>query len=313
MLTGSVSRSTDTARVHRLSRDGHATEADFRSAVGRDAREILAAQKSFAFVSSGQLDWLDALRPLAKRFNGFAVRESPGEDAVGPVTRWLRTDTFYRKPLVNGRVDCTGDELARMMPTTGADSVIFLPAPYSFVRMVENSFYGSEEELAMDYARAVAKGTHGLREKGYGCVLLAEPFVGFEQSKGRHSLPDWFAKAISEAKSPEMRLGINFPLANSEEFMSQVDQSTADFIGIDAAFSSDFKIDTGKDVLMGVVDGARPSVEDVAVMERRVKDFVSKASFSGRYYIGPNDRLYDVPFDIGLRKINSLAQFRGIR
>ena len=76
MLTGIASRSPSTSKVHRMFRDGHATEDEFRAAVGNDARELISAQQNFAFVSGGQLDWLDIMRPLATSFAGFATRSS---------------------------------------------------------------------------------------------------------------------------------------------------------------------------------------------------------------------------------------------
>ncbi len=310
MLAGPVSRSAGTAKVHRLMRDGYATEADFLAAVGKDSREIEKAQKNFAFVSTGQLDWLDAFRPLTRCFGGFAVRDSAGEDAVGPVTRWFRTDTFYRKPLVNDKIECGRDELAGFMPGSPSDSVIFLPAPYTFANLVENSYYDTLETLALDYARAVSKSAVKLGEKGYKCILLTEPFVGYAQSKGNNDLPDWFSRSLSEIRAPGIKVGVNFPLAEIEIIMPHVDGSDVDFVGIDTTFSSGFKIDTGKDVFIGVVDGARPLVEDNKDIKKRIDEFLSKASFSGKYYIGPNDRLWDVPFEVGLKKIGALAEFK---
>jgi hypothetical protein len=55
------------------------------------------------------------------------------------VTRWFRTNTFYRKPLVSGRIKCAGSELAKIMPLVGENSVIFLPSPYSLAKLVENN------------------------------------------------------------------------------------------------------------------------------------------------------------------------------
>jgi hypothetical protein len=59
------------------------------------------------------------------------------------------------------------------------------------------------------------------------------------------------------------------------------EDSDADFIGLDATYSSDFKIDTAKDVLLGVVDGGRAVIEDREVIGSRVNEFLAGASFSG--------------------------------
>jgi len=191
MLTGLVSRSSYTAKIHRLLRDGKITESDFNSAIASDSEKIISRQRNFAFVSGGQLDWLDIIRPIAEYFEGFegiynkAFEYKTNDNSshigrasldkcgmVGPVTRWFRTNTFYRKPLVSGRIKCIGNELAEIMPKIGENSVIFLPAPYSLARLVENRFYDNLEVLAKDYAKAIAKSAPKLREKGYRCILL---------------------------------------------------------------------------------------------------------------------------------------------
>ncbi len=309
ILTGLASRSGETSRTHRLYRDGHAAETDFKAAVDRDEKKILSAQKAFAYKSGGQLAWLDALRPLTRCFQGFALRETGGDDAVGPVTRWFRTNTFYRKPLVNGKLDVKDGGPADFLPSL-PNAVAFLPAPYTFARLVENSYYESEEALANDYAKAVAKSSKKLQEKGYRCLLLSDPYVGYEISKGKRNFPEWIPAAVSKAKTQGIKLGINFPLASAGDIVRLGEDSNADFIGLDATHSSDFKIDTEKDVLLGVVDGGRAIVENQDAIESRVEEFLAGANFSGNYYIGPNDRLFDVPFETALEKIGALSAFR---
>lgn len=312
MLTGIASRSAATSKVHRLYRDGYAPETEFRAAIKRDAEELLSKQDHFAYVSAGQLDWLDIFRPIAKAFKGFAARTSSGEDSVGPVTRWFRTNTFYRKPLISKRLSCSGYELADAVPPQIRSGVIFLPAPYSFSRMVENAFYGTTEEMAMDYSKAVAKSIPKLHEKGYGCLLLIDPLIGYEQSRGAFRAPDWYGRALSAIKAGEVRMGVNFPAAEACEVVSLADSSQVDFIGIDAIFNNKPRIETGKDLLIGVLDGGRVGVESVKSIEGAAARITGSASFSGGYYIGPNDRLYDVPFEIALQKISALSRFGGV-
>lgn len=328
MLAGIAPRSSYTAKVHRLFRDGKATELDFNAVIESDLQKIISGQKEFAFISGGQLDWLDIIRPIAERFGGFEGTYSKAfkyktnidddtsyvgrinplkNETAGPVTRWFRTNTFYRKPLVSGKIECSGDELAEIMPRVGKNSVIFLPAPYSLARLVENRFYDDLGNLAKDYAKAIAKSGPKLREKGYSCILLLEPFVGFELSSGSFLLPEWFPESVSIAKADDITLGINFPRAEAEEVVSIVEDSRVDFIGVDLLYSTGFRIKTSKDLFLGAVDGARVGVETSDNIRDTVGGFLESAEFSGRYYIGPNDRLCDVPFDIALRKIEALS------
>ena len=80
-------------------------------------------------------DWLDLLRPLAKSFSGFERRTSTGEDAVGPISRWFRTNTFYRKPNVEGKLESNGGELSSFLPKI-EKGVFFALGPYTFTSLV---------------------------------------------------------------------------------------------------------------------------------------------------------------------------------
>ncbi len=320
MLTGLGPRSNDTAVVDRYVRDGHSEQSAFQAAVENDAKKLVSAQRdSFLFKSGGQLDWRDILRPIAASFEGFSKRESQGEDAIGPVTRFLRTDTFYRRPAIEGKIDCVGTEISLHLPNLGTSSVVFLPAPYTLTRMVDDSYYHDSEGLALDYARAIAKSEPSLKAKGYDCVILVEPFVGYEQSKGAFENPIWLEKSISIIKLQGITLGVTFPLAEAQDVVPLIEKSRADFVGIDAVSSSGFGINTGKNVLLGVVNGAHAgrSIDGKIVVESQekitglVREFLSEAQFPGKYYIGPNDRLYDVPFEHALAKIEALARFGG--
>jgi methionine synthase II (cobalamin-independent) len=227
---------------------------------------------------------------------------------VGPVTRWFRTNTFYRKPLVCGRIKCSGNELAGIMPMIGTSSVVFLPSPYTLGLLVENRFYENLGDLAMDYSKAIAKSAPKLREKGYGCILLQEPFVGFHLSSASFKIPDWLPESVSLAKTNDMKLGIIFPKSEAEEVVPIMEDSKVDFIGIDLLYSTGFKVKTSKDLLLGALDGDRIRVETLDYITHLVNRFLECAVFSGGYYIGPNDRLYDVPFDSALGKIEALSK-----
>jgi methionine synthase II (cobalamin-independent) len=109
-----------------------------------------------------------------------------------------------------------------------------------------------------------------------------------------------------------MKLGINFPKAEAEEVVPIIEDSRVDFIGIDLLYSTGFKVKTSKDLLLGAVDGDRVRVESLENIKHVTNRFLESAKFFGSYYIGPNDRLYDVPFDFALEKIETLSRLPGV-
>lgn len=311
LLCGQLSRSESAANAHRRLRDGLGARQEFEKALEEDRRQIIAAQENFAFVSGGQADWLDLLRPIAKMFTGFEKRNSAGEDAVGPVTRWFRTNTFYRKPTVSGKIECTGNELAAALPTLER-GVVFMLGPYSFSRLVEDSFYHDAGRLASDYSDALAKCLPAVKEKGYACVLLLEPAVGYDISREAFDQPPWYSGCVSLLKASGMKLGIHFPLADAAKALPLAEDTGADLVGVDCVYSQPKSVHTSKDVLFGIVDSARAKVETTGEIAGITERFVEGAEFSGSYYLGCSDRLFDVPFNIALKKIKALSEVGGL-
>ncbi len=308
ILSGTLSRSPETIKIHRLLRDGHAKKTDFEKAVEKDSNQIIQAQKNFAFVSGGQLNWLDLLRPIASNFKGFAKGKSEKEDSVGPVTRWFRTNTFYRKPTIVEKISSNGKELSQNLPKIeNNNGILFLLGPYSFSKLVQNSFYENEKELILDYAKAINQNISDLKQKGYGAIFFSEPSIGFDFSKKELKKEMFFEEFASNIK--EILKGINFPLTDASNFFPLIEETDFDFVGIDCIFSDFEKIKTKKNVFLGLTDGSRIGVESLEQINKIVQNFKQKASAKD-YFIGPNDRLFDVPFEQGLKKIKILSDFK---
>jgi methionine synthase II (cobalamin-independent) len=311
MLAGACSRSEKTSIEHRLFRDGHSKIGEFNNAIAQDSAKYLQAQSNFAYVSGGQLDWLDLLRPIANSFEGFSKRGTSGEDAIGPVTRYFRTNSFFRKPTVIGKIFANGNELVSVLPIIPKNGLLFLLGPYSFIHMIENNFYSDNEKLASDYVRAIVKNYPSLKKHGYSAILLLEPYIGYDQSKGSLKIEKWYSRIIGEMKKEGMIIGIHLPLCDASQLNADLDATPVDFIGIDAIYTAPEKLNTKKDLLFGIIDGGRARKESVFEMNSILKSFLEKSTFSGNYFVGPNDRLFDVPFKYALEKIKSLSDLRG--
>ncbi|MBS3063224.1 MAG: hypothetical protein J4203_05085 [Candidatus Diapherotrites archaeon] len=309
MLAGQVSRSADTIRLHRLARDGHAKKEEFLASASKDAQAILKAQaQGFAFVSGGQVEWLDLFRPIAATFAGFERKGSEGEDAIGPVTRWFRTNTFYRKPHVNKRISAEGGELIPFLPKLPGKGLACLPAPYTFWRLVEHSYYQEPAEFAADYAAALAASAPHLKKHGYDCLLFLNPSVGYDLSRNQFQKLDWAADFFASLKKTGFTLGVHFPLADGSKALPIVEDSSVDFVGVDCIHTDFAKLHSKKDLFLGLVDAARIGVESPAHLTQQARACLQEAGFSGNFYLGPNDRLFEVPYEAGLDKVKSLAQ-----
>ncbi len=306
LISGTVSRSPATIQEHRLLRDGHSTKENFEELVIKDESQILEAQKNFAFVSGGQLAWLDLLRPVAFSFNGFQKRNSVGEDSIGPVTRWYSTNTFYRKPNITSKISSNGKELSGFLPQANKKGILFLLGPYSFSRLAENSFYENPKEMAADYMKAIAFNSDSLKQKGYHAIIFSEPSFAFDSLKKSFDESLWDKSFFDSFSSTGITTGLNIPLADAAEFIPLTEKSAVDFIGVDAFYSDFSSVSTKKDVLIGLVNGSRIGIESPDEIMHLFSEFTAKAEFND-CFIGSNDRLFDVPFEQGLQKIKSLS------
>ncbi len=308
MLTGQVSRSEKVASVHRLFRDGFASYGEFQQAIDEDRKEIVKEQQGFRFISGGQADWLDLLRPVAEHFRGFEKRSSSGEDAVGPVTRWFRTNTFYRMPKVTGKIGVPGAELSKYLPKIEGNGLLILPGPYSLERLVENVFYRDRKELIRDYITAISAIIPSLKVGGCSCILFSEPYVGYDLSRNQFDASNDIEGVFAAMNKNGIITGIHFPLVNGKTAIPLFENADVDFFGVDCIYSDLDKIRTQKDLLLGIVDGARAGIEKKSQVLENINQFLKNSSFSGNYYIGPNDRLFDVPFDIAIKKMKLLSE-----
>ncbi|MDO8427920.1 MAG: hypothetical protein Q7S92_01785 [Candidatus Diapherotrites archaeon] len=302
---GRISRSTHTAAVHRLVRDGHAKIEEFEQAIWTDQQKILDTQKNFAFVSAGQSNWLDLIRPLACTWNGFDSKNLKPEN-VGPVTRWFRTNTFYRKPTVNEKISATGFELNENLPKLKENGIVFLLGPYSFSKLVENTHYSDITQLACDYIQGVSKNISNLKKSGYSAVLFLEPYIGYSLSQQKEIDYNLIQEPLKKFDSSEFTTGVHFAKANAGKILKEIEETKINFVGIDALYTQPGDVSTSKDILFGILDGSRAGIENKNLVQKQLNLFLKNSTFSGNYYLGPNDRLWDVPLDIALEKLKLL-------
>jgi 5-methyltetrahydropteroyltriglutamate--homocysteine methyltransferase len=157
--------------LHSLDR-GEATPGDVQKAVEELTAQMIAEQESAGIdiVTDGQAGWPDLLRPFAEAWAGLEV---------GGLLRWFDNNTYYRRPVCVGPVECRGPtsvdawRFADSVATRPVKAV--LPGPVTFARLSVDEHYGDHERFVMALAEVLALEAFELTAVGASYIQIDEP------------------------------------------------------------------------------------------------------------------------------------------
>ena len=131
---------------------GRIGEREFERVLERSIREVVSLQENtgMTLLTSGLLTWHDLLRPFATRLSGVEPRR---------LLRFFDNNFYYRCPAIVDRIrwnePITVDEVRRVRQYASRFVKAVIPGPYTFLKLSENLFYGSEDLLVDDLIEAL--------------------------------------------------------------------------------------------------------------------------------------------------------------
>src|SRR3989338_10729590 len=123
-------------------------------------------------VTDGLIRWDDPLTYLARRISGFGVHG---------LIRYFDTNTFYRQPIVETRLEyvkpilISDFQFAQEKSTKPIKAV--LTGPYTIAKLSRNRFYREFKQLAFDLAHMIHKEAQALEEAGCRYIQFDEPAI----------------------------------------------------------------------------------------------------------------------------------------
>lgn len=305
-LSGSFPRSEQLIEATRAAIRGNISPPAVEEAYSRDLAELIQLQTEAGldFVVDGQLNWQDLFRPFSELFTGIKL---------GGLARWFDNNTFYKKPVIVGRIRFSGTAIERyfkhtMLPTDYAKKAI-LPGPYTFAAMSQIVEYQSIADLVDDIAHALSETVTRLRGFGYGYFQFNEPYICFgktteyELNMLKHAL-ETCTKGIGEKTALHLYFG------DPSGFLDTILDYPIDCIGLDLyamSVNSLSEHDFTKELGCGCVDGRNSLLESPNELKKLVAKIEEDAE-PKNVFLCPNCDLEFLPHSIAQKKVRILAE-----
>lgn len=151
----------------------------------RTQERVLGWQKDAGIdlPGDGQTRWQDLLSPLCLDLVGLEV---------GGLLRFFQNNTYYRHPVVTGRLALEGRSLAgwvrEAQSLAGLPLKTSLPGPYTVARLSEDRQYKDFELLLADLAEVLGLLALALEDAGASVVEFEEPALVRETDPGLRRL-----------------------------------------------------------------------------------------------------------------------------
>ena len=192
-----------------------------------------------------------------------------------------------------------------------------VPGPFTMSEQVQNDFYKSAEEMALDYAAAVNEEIRDLFAAGADVVQIDEPYMQARPEKARqYGLPalQRALDGIHGRTAVHLCFGYAALIHDrppSYAFLEELVSTSIQQISIETAQSSlDCSVLqklTGKSVILGVLDLSTEEIESpdvVAARIRRALPFMSP----DRILVAPDCGLKYLPRHIAFGKMQSMVE-----
>ncbi len=194
---------------------------------------------------------------------------------------------------------------------------ITVPGPFTMSRQAQNSFYGSVEEMALDYAAAVNEEIHDLFAAGADVVQIDEPWMEANPEEARRYGLDVLRRALQGVRGTTalhicFGYGALVPGRPARySFLEPLNDSPVDQISIETAQSS---LDCAvlekigvKSIMLGVLDLSTHQVETPEIVARRIRRALPYIA-PDRLIVAPDCGMKYLPRDVAFGKLKAMVE-----
>jgi 5-methyltetrahydropteroyltriglutamate--homocysteine methyltransferase len=193
---------------------------------------------------------------------------------------------------------------------------ITVPGPFTMSQQVQNDFYDSSAELAMDYAIAINEEMKDMFKAGADIVQMDEPYMQARPDAAREYGVEAVTKAL-EGVEGTTALHICFGYAaiiherpEGYSFLAELAKTDVDQISIETAQSgldcSILEKLPGKQIILGVVDLSDMNVETPETAAERIRRALPHCP-AEKLSIAPDCGMKYLPRDVAFGKLKAMA------
>ena len=177
-LAGAYPKIGDSTEEQKLRRSLHQydkseiTDEDLAQIKNEVTEDVIRQQieAGLDIVTDGLIRWDDPLRVIVRNITGVEV---------SGLIRYFDTNTFYRQPIIESRLEfikpiLVSDFQFAQEHSSKAVKVV-LTGPYTLAKLSRNRFYREFKQLAFDFAHLLHKEALALEEAGVKYIQFDEP------------------------------------------------------------------------------------------------------------------------------------------
>ncbi|HEX8931844.1 MAG TPA: hypothetical protein VF810_01685 [Patescibacteria group bacterium] len=259
---------------------------------------------NFDYLEDGKLIWQDIFRPIVEATSGMEV---------GSLTRWFDNNSFYRQPMITGKLKFNPQKLDgffKKLPV--ANWKVTLPSPFTFAKVTDDTTSVSFEKTLAEITEIMIKIVEHLVAKKVKFVQFNEPFIPYYQIK--KSEVALLGKALSQFKrvKGDTLLAVQGYFGDTSVLVNTLAGNSAlDALGVDFLKTplQSLPKKLPQAIIAGVLDGRNSLLEEKDV----IKDFAEKIIkyFDTKIlYLSNNSDLDLLPEAVASAKIKLLGQIR---
>ncbi|MEK6976261.1 MAG: hypothetical protein AABY18_07965 [Candidatus Thermoplasmatota archaeon] len=302
-LGGIAARSERFMRDHWARAKGFTDDAALLASARTEEAAHVADQRAAGLdlLSPALTRWEDLLRPLC---DGKGV-------AVGALTRYFETNTFYRQPTITGPpAPPTGWDAAFQLPRD-TPWVLTLPSPWDAAVRSRDERNTKPAALALEIAAALRPVVDAAVERGAQLIRFHDPSILYR----RAGLRDAAALAESlgvAARGHERVCTLHLTNGDPYAFPDVLQGNPLGGLSIEDAGRSPpagLRLANGTRLSLAIVRGGDSLVEDPAALARRARDLAGSLGLEAWGLTNGWD-LDHVPHAIAQRKVAALGKAR---
>jgi 5-methyltetrahydropteroyltriglutamate--homocysteine methyltransferase len=310
-LGGIYPRSEQLIELTRSYDRGKTDRSSVEKQIEQDTVELVKLQDDAGFetLTDGAFSWQDQLRPIVESLDGVTTGTR--------YSRWFDTNTFYKKPTVSGEIGLAEFDPKNFIHTDllpkSKKWKVTLVGPYTFSELAENLHYKTQSDFVSDLARSEHEIIQKLKTAGVLRFQISEPCLVYrpyrEEELSNAEQETALAAIRKTVEGIDATFSVQTYFGDATTILPHLLKLPVDGLGFDL-FETDYsqsKIETKKNLSLGIVDSRESNVEDPRwIAETATR--VSKHVFSDRIVLGPNSDLKFVPRRVADAKARALAE-----